>query len=243
MSLLLGIVAAFLSGFLVVLVAPLAARLLGGRQAAEAVAQHYFDMAAKLYGRLLLVLREGGGLELVQSEHDASIGLEKATLDGEDKHFEDPHNYMSRFYRVPFGLADEARGVIINPRICELGEIVKWKREDGMKTETDGGTYFEGVLPIESDETRLVHPKYARPIITGSATADLADKVDALMEISQSRFDSSPTVQYLVWLGALGGGFGLVLLAFQVLQSTGGGTPGRGINVPTIVGPLLGVGL
>lgn len=235
MSVILGMLAAFLSGFLVVVVAPLLARLLGGVQGAAIVAQTYFSMSAKLYGRLLLVLREGGGLDLVNSSHDASIGLEKATLDGEDKHFEDPYNYMSRFYNVPFGIADEERGVVISPQIAELGELVRWAREDGIRVESDGRTYFQGVVPIDTSEHRLVHPQDARAIIQGSATADLADKIDDLMEVSQSRFNSTPTMQYLVWLGALGAGFGIVAIAYQLLQS-GGGSLGRTIGIPTITG-------
>lgn len=246
MSLLLTGMIGLMSGLLVFLAAPIVGTAIATATGREnPLPEAYFSMAANCFGNVFLVIRETGkmNLELHSGDFDSEMGLWEIKLNGETKHFEDPHDYMSRLYKRPFAIADEKRGVIINPMIAEIGELVEHKHDSGsLVTEIGSETFVDGIIPVRRGAKRLVNLNKGRVCVTGSASASTADRIQTYIEISQSLFDRHPTAQYLIWLMAAGTGFGMNVFAAQYAKSTGGSVgAGSGISVPTIyMGHLVG---
>lgn len=229
----------FTSGLALWMLIPLLSRplpVLGG------VSEKYMTDAARCYGSMLLVLRETGAMsfDLVSAEFNPERKTWEATLDGQTESFEDPHGYMSRWQKKRFGIADEKRGVIITPRVAEIGALVKSMREGRDQVSVEGDTFQEGIVGVAPDPTRLVDMTAARHVITGSSTATLPDRTEEFTKLSQRLWNSKPTVQHMIWLGAAGVGAGIPIIAAQLGVSGGGGGGSIGISVPYIVGLAAG---
>lgn len=187
----------------------------------KGIVESYQSMAFTVLGRALLIVREHGGFLLKGTVFDTRFGGERAKLGGETKHWRDPSNYMSRLRGKPFGLALEGYDVIIDARTAHIGRLTKQLHQTG-RWEVDDLRCAYYTLPRA--RTILVNPVDAAPIIQGSASPGLADRLETYVEKGQSGFNTSQAVEFMQWLVGLGAGMGLMFMASKLAETTSGGS-------------------
>lgn len=213
--------------FLLGLVGYLAVPILVGPslplQPRQKMGRLYVGQAMTAAGRALLVARKNGSdLQLEASGFDSTHGQEEVSLGGDTQRYDDPDDSMSRLAKRPFGLANEADGVITTPRDIELGEMEKKKVEDSehMFIDESGERYYQPHTHVPAGE-RLVKPPTGGAIVGGSADASAIDLIIEYVKKAQAGFDEMSLKQAGAILTAYGVGAGVVWL--MVTQGGGGG--------------------
>jgi len=100
----------------------------------------FLSLAALPINRAAIVVTEQNDLLFKQMEFQ-NLGLEKISLDGDDKLFEDPDSALHHFLGFSFALADEASGVLFDPRHAAMGmreqELEKKGEAEYLATEAE----------------------------------------------------------------------------------------------------------
>lgn len=243
MSALLWAFAFYWLGIALYLVAPmLAAPRLSLKRRLQ-FAKHYFGIGMMALDRALLVARKHGGYSLVPSSYDAGMEAEKITIADEDMHFEDPYEFTTSLHKRRFGLADEERNVIINPRLSELGEeFYRFYHEGKHRVplnirdrDVDG---FTSVFTIPK-MPRMVNLRDARWMIPGSASPKLAESVKDDIEKSQHPYKTRNYVDLMIGLIAMALAFGMVALADYVVGIDSGGGVAPSVDIGLFIGVFL----
>lgn len=199
----------------------------------------FIELAMNAVGRAILLKRANAGFTLKASRYNSEDGTEQISVSGQTYDFEDPHGYMSRFKKKPFGLAHEKRGTIITPRECDMGrKLADHKREGTLRD--DGGRYRK-YFAFEPGRA-LVNVDHALNVIQGSAKPTLATTVKEYVKKGQLGFNTSRAMTYGIWLMMFGVGAGTPWLLNKVKETGGGGLgnpiPGMA-HLPDVVGVLL----
>jgi len=185
----------FLSGQLLFYALPVVVTPSLPSSARRKVGAFYFQLAQQVMQRGMISRRKLGGLSLIPSTYDSKREGERVTLGGERLHFDDPHNLMSRFCKLPFSLTYEGSSSILDPRIAEAGEhLGEWAGSGEHKREINGGRYYSREFTIPEGES-LVDPKKALSALPGSASPKISDTAWEYGKESQSGFRSVPLLQ------------------------------------------------
>lgn len=247
MSLILDLVMGVLLGVLAVVGGSLMLGQLDRHR--ESVADWWLWVSMGALRRGLLVIPESGRRpKLYASRFDDESGGEAVRIDGSEKHFADPGGKMGELAGRPFGIVDARRNVILEPQDLALGQAIRDRREqdrlqlDREETPTDD-IWLLGWLQID-DEPAAVPLTTGPAVVDGSADPGIASRTRTFIENSQSMFDSTQTVQQMIWLFAAGAGFGLVAIGTRLASSTSGA--GGGITLPSpglLRWPLVALGV
>lgn len=231
MSFFFDLFKAFGFGFMAFFLLPLVAAMLPWEYAMRIV-RPYQSIAMSLLGRGIMLQRSHGGLRLKKSRFDPRIGAERIQIGRHKKYFTDPHDFMSTFRGYPFGLAHEDRGVIVDARTCYFGRRCRELIENGRFENQRG--HVKAFFSVPDGVRELVNIADIKPIVQGSATPGLADRVDTYAEKGQSGFDSAQLIQQMPFLIALGVGFGLMWFAKEL----GGSASTPGDVIPIMIGVM-----
>lgn len=207
------------------------------------IANHYFSIAMLTLDRALLIARKHGGYSLVPSTYDAGMEAEKVSIADEDMHFEDPYEFTTSLHKRRFGLADEERNVIINPRLAELGEEFYRFYQEGMhqiplNVNDQQVDAFTSVFSIQK-MPRMINLRAARWMIPGSASPKLAESVKDDIEKSQDPYKSRNYVDLMVGPIVMAISFGLVIAADYLVGVGGGGGTMPSVDVGLFIGVML----
>jgi hypothetical protein len=243
MSLLLHLAMALTAGVVTFGLLPLLATALFGAQVGERVGNQFVGLAMAMIGRALLVLQGGGvGLELVSVSRDADTSTERCSLGGRRLDYSDPDGRMSRLAGYPFGLALRDKMAVVDARQLLLGDRYVERRRSGAATAPvaagGGDTVAAKQAYFAFEPGRYVCS--LRPIsriVQRSAQPSLVSRVRELIKVGLSRYNSSARVQYLIWLTAMGAGFGLIYIGSRLTDS---GSSGSEIAAPP-TGMIVGV--
>jgi len=128
MTLLLGFVTFFLLPFI------------GLATPFKGFARVFLSLASMPIDRAAIVVSEQNDLLFKQMSFQ-NLGLEKISLDGDDKLFEDPDSALHYWLGFSFALADEASGVLFDPRHAAMGmreeELAKKGEDEYLATESE----------------------------------------------------------------------------------------------------------
>lgn len=182
----------------------------------------FMDMAMSAVHRGILLKRLNSGFSLKSSRFNSEDGTEQIIASGQEYDFSDKHAYMSRFRGRPFGMAHEARNVLVTPRIADFGRRLSQHVREGTLRDDQGRMrkHFEfepGRVLVDMDN--CLH------VIQGSAPPQLVSNIKEYVRKGQSNFNTSQATTYLIWLMMFGAGAAApyVLLKLQGTLSGSGG--------------------
>lgn len=190
----------------------------------------------------------------VVSEHDDAIfktmtfdarGVEKIRLDGETKDFEDPDGALHHWLNTPFALADEAHGVLFDPRHAALGarknELREHDEDEFDATaeewqEWDVSKWVPGVFEMPRRH-EMVNLSMVRELVQGGERAEYPGRVETLYKNSRIPFASAlssmkllmPAAAFVLTFG------GIWLIVTKLGDGSGGSTVGYGASVPMVL--------
>lgn len=206
----------FMTGIVMFLAVPI---LLGPNLPAKyrnKLAQPYFGLCMLAMERALLVRRKHSGWSLVSCSYDAEKEAEKAAIGGEEMHFEDPFDFMSRLKKRPFGVAWEPFPGILDPVAAEIGEMDERASEsvgdemelvlgDGEETET----VIRNHVRLPGNE-RLVDLVHTLQLMLGDGSPKDPSKAWEYTKKSQSGYSTRDIMGVMTWILAYGAGAGMV---------------------------------
>lgn len=163
-------------------------------------------LAKQPISRAAIVVGEHNDLYFKQMTF-SSLGVEVIQLDGEDKVFEDPDNALHYWLGVPFALADEAHGVLFDPRHAALGQRKHAldEHDEGEFTatteewETFGVELWKPGLFSMPDVHELVDLGKIRKIVDGGERSEYASRVEELYKHSRSPFDDDMSMMKIFY--------------------------------------------
>lgn len=201
----------------------------------------YFKLAMQTFGAGLLVVSSKGVSVRAATWNDEKNGWQ---IPGSSKTFEDPNDKMRRLFDKPFGIAvdkPDGGGVIVNPADADLIQTFKAQLAQGDLSETDstGTETWQKYIPVEKGR-KWVRPDWAWYGTQGSANARLPSVIEEFRRKSQSLFDSSRAVKYVIWLLMFGIGAGTPYALAQGSQSL---PDDAGPSIQIMIGDLLVGGL
>lgn len=196
----------------------------------------YLYLATASVSRAAVVISEHNDAYFKPMKFDAR-GVEKITLDGQTKDFEDPDGALHTWLGVPFALADEVHGVLFDPRHAALGQRKHDLRERGDDeyyatnrewNEWDVSKWVPGVFEMPAKH-EIVDLSKVREIIDGGERAEYPRRVEALYQNSREPFMSSmaamkflmPAIAFVVTFGGI----------WLVVTKLGGGSGGPDTTV------------
>lgn len=198
--------------------------------------RQYFKLAMQTFGAGLLVVSSKGVSIRAASWNDDKNGWQ---IPGSNKTFEDPNDKMRRLFNKPFGVAidkPDGGGVIVNPADADLIQTFKSELAQG-NLESDG--IWQKYLPVKTGR-RWVRPDWAWYGTQGSANAQLPSVIEEYRRKSQSLFDSSRAIKYMIWLMMFGIGAGTPYALAQGSQSL---PDDAGPSIPIMINDILIGGL
>lgn len=228
MSWIIALVASGIFGLLAFPLLPIVGGAVGWRAPGRVMGW----LASQPIKRLAIVVSEHNDLVPKTMRFDA-LGVERISLDGEDKAFGDPANRLHQWLGLPFALADEETGVLIDPRDAAMGERKRKfdERNDDSFAATDGEwqTYgitewVPGAFTFE-DAYELVDLSAASELVDGGERSEYPKRVKEMYKHSRDPFsDGTPLMRLALPVLAFAATFGGVwLLASQVGVPGGGG--------------------
>lgn len=199
----------------------------------------YLYLATAPIKRAAVVISEHNDAIFKTMKFDAR-GVEKITLDGETKDFEDPDGALHYWMGVPFALADEVHGILFDPRHAALGQ-----RKSDLR-ERDEGEYYATTDEWNAwDITRWVPGIFGMPkkheildlskvreLAQGGERAEYPSRVESLYKNSRDPFSSAlsamkllmPAVAFVICFG----GIWIIVTRFGGSGGGGGSTVGYG---------------
>lgn len=206
----------------------------------------YFNLACKIWTRILILSKKHGGIEFFSSKYDPVKQAETVHLGGpDDVYFEDPYNgAVSYLHDKECSLCDERASFIFNPMLALIASKVAdlVRKGDHKKTFKDPvkGTEFSafcGSVFID-DKVEVVNCKSITSILGQSAAPGLSGTVRKFVDLSQRDYRHS-----VVWEIGLGVmfflvSFGAVAISVMFLEKNPI-PPGIVDTIPIIIGGLL----
>jgi len=169
-----------------------------------------------------------------------NLGLEKISIDGDVKLFEDPDNALHHWLGIPFALADEEHGVLFDPRHAAAGAKKKLidDRGDGEYLATTeeweeyGVSKWKPAVFEFPKKHQIVNLSMVQNLIDGGERSEYAERVEELYKHSRDPFGegtSAMTFLYPILGFAIPFG-GIWFMASQFGVGGGGGGSSVGYN-------------
>lgn len=191
-----------------------------------------FFLATSSISRAAFLVSEANDIVFKKMTYDG-IGVEKITVDGEEKVFEDPDGALHRWMGITFALANEQHGVLFDPRHAALGERkhdLRQRDEDQCLATSDEwdreevSKWMPGVFEMPKAH-ELVDLSKVAELVDGGERSEYAKRVEEIYKHSREPFDSGPAISKFFYpIGALLVSFlGIWLFASKIASGDGGG--------------------
>ena len=193
----------------------------------------YLHLATAPIKRAAVVVSEHNDAVFKTMKFDAR-GVEKITLDGETKDFEDPDGALHYWMGMPFALADEVHGLLFDPRHAALGQRksdLRERDEDEFYATTEEWNEWDitrwkpGVFGMPKTH-EMVDLSKIRELAQGGERAEFPTRVEKLYRNSRMPFAGAlssmkllmPAVAFILVFG------GLWIIITRLGGSDGGGS-------------------
>jgi hypothetical protein len=212
-------------------------------------ANAFLKLAAFPLNRAAVLVSEHNDALFKRMQFDG-LGVERMTVDGEEKVFEDPDNALHHFLGIPFALAWEKDGVLFDPRHAAAGQR---KRDyDARNESTFLATEYEweeygvskwmpGVFAMPKKH-ELVDLSAVVELVDGGERSEYAKRVEEFYQHSQDPFgDGTPAIKYLYPIIAIAitfGGTWFMASQFGLPSARGTGSVSFGV-LWLLFGPTL----
>jgi len=214
----------------------------------KAPARLYLSLATIPIKRAAIVVSAHNDIVFKPMRFDA-VGVEKITLDGEEKDFEDPDGALHYWQNIPFALADEVRGVLFDPRHAAAGmrkRATKTKGESHyLATEEEHSRFgvskwVKGVFEMPRDH-ELVDLSAVRELAFGGERSDYGNKAEEYYKHSQQ--NDPGLKKYGKYLMPIAG-FGIPFFGIWFMKSQfGTGGPTDSVSYGMVGIGMLGASL
>lgn len=227
-------------------------------------------LAMWVCGRAAIVISEHNDL-LFKSMDYVDLGVERMSFGDDDKDFEDPATALHHWMGFPFAFADEASGVLFDPRHAAIGarkaefdqRDIGALRASEQSWETFGvDEWVPGVFELHGDRHELVDLSNVRELIDGGERAEYPTRVEKLYKLSREPFTSAreqlklfiPVIAFLLPLilfwqiggDASAGGGGSVVsfnsgVAILLISGVSARQFGKALGLGVLVAGVLGI--
>lgn len=201
-----------------------------------------FFLATSSISRAAFLTSEANDILFKKMTYDG-IGVEKITVDGEEKVFEDPDGALHRWMGITFALANEQHGVLFDPRHAALGQRkhdLRQRDEDQCLATSDEwdregvSKWMPGVFEMPSAH-ELVDLSKVAELVDGGERSEYAKRVEEIYKHSREPFeDGSGISKFFYPIGALLASFlGIWFFASKIGtgDAGGGSTVGWGVSM------------
>jgi len=205
-------------------------------------ANFHLWLATSMLQRAAIVVSEHGDLLLKDMEFD-DLGVETMSFGSETKEFEDPDSALHYWMNIPFALADEAHGVLFDPRHAALGQRKNDAKERGehsvRATQHEWDEYgiheWKRGLYELPQKYELVNLGAVRHLVDGGERSEYPKRVEKLYQHSRLPFQSNASTARLIMiiLALIGPFAAMWVLATQ--GGTGGGGGGSTVSYGTLL--------
>lgn len=204
-------------------------------------------LSTRMFGRLAVVVSEHEETVLKSMSYDEN-GVEKMSMNGEEKEFEDPDGALHHWFGIPFSLAEDKHGTLFDPRHAALGTRKKDSHRrgeysvDATESEHDRFGVLEwkkALFEFPRDVHELVTLGDVRQLIDGGERAEYAAHVEDFYKKSRDPYkNGTGAAKIIMIVVALLAPF--ALMWFISDQMGGGGGGGTTISFGSI---LLMIGM
>jgi hypothetical protein len=228
MSLLIAAPAGFVLGLLVFFLLPFASAQTGWRGPTRML----LVLATMPVRRLAIVVSEHNDVIARPMSFDA-LGVERITIDGDTKAFEDPANRLHSWLGIPFAFADEETGTLFDPRDAAMG--AEKRRFDERNEAAFVATQEEydesgidkwvpGAFTLP-DAFQMCDLSAASELVDGGERSEYPERTEQLYKHSRDPFGDGMQLMrlFLPVLAFMGTFGGIWLLASQLGAPSGGG--------------------
>ena len=230
----------FILGLLVGLLIFLAPVLVGGFIPVELrtrLANIYYDISMRFFGRLIFCTRKHGGVVQYASTYDEEKSAEKVYFGKSEAFFDDPFGAVNFLYHKPCMFVHESISMVFDPRLSIIGQQVQKMVREGnhqkkfvLKTTGESFVAYCGYIVVPLGNS-IIDLKAALSIIPGGADPLLASTTKKFIELSQAGYKNIPLVELTLGIIFFIVGYGLSALTVYYLDKNP--VPGGiGINLP-----------
>lgn len=227
---------AWLMGFVSFFMLPIVAAVTPWKKPSQVL----FGLASHPIRRAAVVISESNDALFKQMTFD-SLGVEKITLDDEEKDFDDPDNALHWWQGMRFALADEENGILFDPRHAIAGHR-KQLAERRDEATVDATTkewesygvekWVKGVFEMPEGVYELADLSKVRELVDGGERAEYPRRVEEMYKHSRDPYGEGTSMMKFLYpiLGFSIPFFGIWVLASQLgaPKAGGGSTVGFG---------------
>ena len=207
-----------------------------------------FWLAARPISRAAIAISESNDAEFKTMQF-SEPGIEKITFGDEEKSFADPDGALHWWRGMRFALADEADGILFDPRHAAIGTAKRLhdQREEAVFDATEGEWSVWGVqkwLPAVFElpsQHQILDLSRVRELVQGGERAEYPQRVESFYRHSQDPFGDGASISKFFY-PIIGFGipfFGMWILSSQ-LGSGGGATSSVSFGLG-MMGMVMGV--
>jgi len=234
---------AVLLGFVMFFAIP----LLGAATRIQGPSRFMFWLASRPVSRAALVISESNDA-VFKTMSFAEPGVERISFGDEEKSFDDPDGALHWWRGMRFALADEADGVLFDPRHAAIGAAKRLydQREEAVFEATDNEALSWGIrkwipaifeLP---DRHQILDLSSVRELVDGGERAEYPQRVESFYRHSQDPFSDGASMMKFLYpvIGFSIPFFGMWILASQI------GSTSRNVSSVSfgMIGVLLALG-
>jgi hypothetical protein len=237
---------AWLMGFVSFFMLPIVAAVTPWKKPSQVL----FGLASHPIRRAAVVISESNDALFKQMTFD-SLGVEKITLDGEEKDFDDPDNALHWWQGMRFALADEENGILFDPRHAIAGhrkQLAERRDEATVDATTEEWESYgvekwvKGVFEMPEGVYELADLSKVRELVDGGERAEYPRRVEEMYKHSRDPYGDGTSMMKFLYpiLGFSIPFFGIWVLASQLgaPNAGGGSTVGFGAG---FIGFLLAI--
>lgn len=228
MSIILDLLKPLVAGVVAFFLLPIAGAALPWRHA-QKISRQYLDLVVSLLGNACLLIRSGAGASLKQMSWDSDHQQWAIAVGGSKKHIE-KDEHVGTLSGRPFGVVHERKPVFVTPRLMYVGQRVNELRaESKAKIEkASGDVLYRAFVRVPRNYLPVVDPYGSNRLIQSSADLNLTDRIITWVEKGQAGYNSRTVVDWMINLGFLAAGAGLVFFLLKLKSQTasaGGAIP------------------
>lgn len=207
------------------------------------IANKYYDISMRLFGRLVFCTRKHGGVVQYSSGYDEAKSAEQIMMGKNEAYFDDPFGAVHHLYHRPCMFVHESISCIYDPRLSIIGEriqkMVRAGKHQQEFSDKDGNSFnaYCGYVFVPK-VLNLINLKSALAVIPGGADPLLASTTKKFIELSQKGYHKVPFMELGIGLLFFIAGYGLSALTVYYLDKNP--IPGGiDINLPIWLGGFL----
>jgi len=207
------------------------------------LANIYYDISMRLFGRLVFCTRKHGGVVQYSSGYDEAKSAEKIYFGKNEAYFDDPFGAVHHLYHRPCMFVHESISCIYDPRLSVIGEriqkMVRAGKHQQEFSDKDGKSFvaYCGYVFVPK-VLNLINLKSALAVIPGGADPLLASTTKKFIELSQKGYQKVPFMELGIGILFFIAGYGLSALTVYYLDKNPIPS-GIEVNLPIWLGGLI----